>query len=380
VNDALRSAIVTGRKSYILSAMSAPLLSADAERILLIRPTALGDVARTVPALASLRRALPGARIDWLVHDAFADAVRYHPALSNVVLFPRDRFGAAWRSPAVLREFLAWIDTLRKARYTRVIDLQGLFRSGAITRLTGAKKRVGFSNAREVGWLGYNEKHPVDPAMHTVDRMLALIGAHGIPIQHDMRLYVGPDDTAWLDHYTREQNITDAQGGYFVIAPTARWRCKCWPMDRYETIARRLLETKTVGVKAVLLASPTEAPLVAPLAEKLGRENLLVSPRTSVGQMLAIISKAKFVLCNDSAPLHVAVGFDRPLVTVFGPTDPALVGPYRRPETVVQPPNIAAMGPRAYRQEKDDQSLISGVTIDAVWASVETELAHTRAV
>jgi lipopolysaccharide heptosyltransferase I len=358
--------------------MSAPLLAARPERILLIRPTALGDVARTVPALVSLRLAFPEARIDWLVQDTFADIVQYHPALTKVIPFPRRRFGSAWRNPAAMSELLDWIASLRRARYSRVIDLQGLFRSGAITRLTGAKKRIGYRNARELGWLGYNERHTVDPAMHAVDRMLALVSAHGISACHDMRLYVGQNDAAWLDIYSRERKITDEQGGYFVIAPTARWRCKCWPMERYEIIARRLLETRAVGVKAVLLASPSEAAFVAPLAAKLGLEDLLVSPRTSVGQMMAVISKAKFVLCNDSAPLHIAVGFNRPLVTIFGPTDPSLVGPYRRLETVVQPPDIGAMGPRAYRQAKDDQTLISGVSVEAVWERVEEELARAR--
>ena len=349
--------------------MSAPLPSESNERILIIRPTALGDVARTVPALVSLRNAFPAAQIDWLVHDAFIDAIRHHPALSNAIPFPRKQFGTAWRSPAAMRELLKWIGSLRKTRYTRVIDLQGLLRSGVISRLTGARKRIGYANARELGWLGYNEKHHVDASLHAVDRMLGLVAAHGVPIAHDMTLYVGKEDADWLERYREERQITDQQGGYFVIAPTARWLCKCWPLDRYEVIAKRLLDSGLAGGKAVLIASPSEAAAVAPLIASLGAR--VVAPSTSVGQMMALISRARLVLCNDSAPLHMAVGFNRPIVTIFGPTDPSLVGPYRRPTTIVQPPKIGAMGPRTYRQANNDQSLISGVSIEQVWNAVQ---------
>ena len=165
-------------------------------RVLIIRPTALGDVVRTVPALVSLRAAMPQARIDWLVHDAYADAIRHHPALDGVIEFPRRRFGRAWTSPAIARELWRWTASLRRARYDLVFDLQGLARSGWFTFVTGAARRVGFANAREGAWLGYNRRHRVDAEVHAVDRMLALLEAEGVPVQRDMRLYLGDADRA----------------------------------------------------------------------------------------------------------------------------------------------------------------------------------------
>src|SRR6185369_11864763 len=158
-----------------------------AERVLIIRPSALGDVARTVPALATLRAALPDAQIDWLVHDAFADAVRHHPMLKGVIEFPRQRFARFMRDRATTREVTAWARRLGDAKYDLVIDLQGLFRSGLMTRLTRAPRRVGFANAREIGWLGYNRRHHVDRSLHTVDRMLVLLEAEGFAPVRDMR-------------------------------------------------------------------------------------------------------------------------------------------------------------------------------------------------
>src|SRR5688572_5807040 len=104
--------------------------SAAPRRVLIVRPSALGDVARTVPALVAIRRSLPEARIDWLVQDTFADAIRHHPALTSVVEFPRDRFAKVARSPRAARDFREWSRVLRGGEYDLAIDLQGLFRSG----------------------------------------------------------------------------------------------------------------------------------------------------------------------------------------------------------------------------------------------------------
>ena len=102
----------------------------DGPRVLIIRPSALGDVARSVPVLATLRRAMPNARIDWLVHEGFADAIRHHPALDGVLPFPRKHFGALWRRPAAALDAAAWAADLRGRRYDIVFDFQGLARSG----------------------------------------------------------------------------------------------------------------------------------------------------------------------------------------------------------------------------------------------------------
>ena len=173
-------------------------------RVLIVRPTALGDVCRTVPALVTLRRAMPDARIDWLVHDDFADAVRHHPDLDDVVTFPRRQLGRILKTGRAAGRAMRWLGDLRRRRYDLAIDLQGLFRSGLITRLTSAQRRVGYANAREFAWLGYNRRHAVERTLHTVDRMLTLLEADGYTPQRDMRLYVGDEEVSAM---SREQLV-----------------------------------------------------------------------------------------------------------------------------------------------------------------------------
>lgn len=339
---------------------SRPTLPTDdrpthAPRVLIVRPSALGDVCRSVPCLVSLRRAYPQAHIDWLVNDTFVPAVSSHPDLSGVVPFHRRDFSA--------RRGLALWRRLRAGRYDAVYDLQGLLRSGLMTRMTGAPKRVGYANAREGAALCYTRKHRLSRTMHTVDRMLGLLEAEGVEPVRDMRLHIAEAERAWLDAFVAKHELAD---GYTCIAPTAQWRCKCWPVERYAEAAGE------IEGRIVILAAPHERPQVEPLVSALGGRAVL--PDTAVGQLVALISGCRALVCNDSAALHIGVAFGKPIASVFGPTDPALVGPYQRPECVVQPSGIMADDMARYRKHKDDQGLIARVTAEQVLACLRSQM------
>jgi ADP-heptose:LPS heptosyltransferase len=264
---------------------------------------------------------------------------------------------------------LRWLGDLRQRRYDLVVDLQGLFRSGFFTWMTRAPRRIGFGNAAELGWLGYNRRHVIDRRWHAVDRMAGLLEAQGYTPSRDLTLYCGESDLRW-----RHELLGDDGEPYALVAPVARWRSKTWPADRFADLIDRLLQSQLAGPRVVVLASPTEQAAIAPIVQRCAGDARVLLPRTTVGQMMALIAGARLVVCNDSGPLHVAVGFKRAITAIFGPTDPSLVGPYRRDECVVQPPGIGAMGGRAYRRNPDDQSLISQVTLDRVWEHMQQQV------
>jgi heptosyltransferase-1 len=343
-------------------------------RILIVRPSALGDVCRTVPVLASLRRAYPQARIDWVVRDTFAAAIAAHPALNEAIPFPRSRFARWWRNPAALGEMLRWFWDLRRRHYELVLDCQGLGRSGLISFLAGARRRVGYRQARELAWLGYNVRHPAHPERHTVEQMLSLLREEGIEPVHDMRLYVAPADRDWWAHRQRQLGLAGLR--YAVLAPTARWPSKRWPIQRWRQLARPLLDRG--HQRLVVVGGPDESRqvegLVDPASEAASAIIDLVG-RTTIGQTMALIAEADLVIANDSAPLHVAVGFDRPCVALFGPTDPALVGPYRRPEAVVRKYEPRPGETINYRDGKRGDELMRLIGVEDVLERVDAVLA-----
>lgn len=335
------------------------------ERILLIRPSALGDVCRTVPVLASLRRFAPSARIDWLVQDSFADAVRHHPALSGVVEFPRKRFGSLLQV-SVMREVWAWLGELRRRRYDWVIDAQGLARSGLFTRWSGAPVRIGPRPAPEFAWLAYNRQVEIDRRMHTVDRMLALLSGIGVPVLPDMRLFAPPAERQAVES---DRRLT---GPFAVIAPTSRWPGKRWPIERFAELARRLLRG---GVGAVVVVgSKSERDQCEHLLSAGAAEPRIIDlvGRTSVGGLMALIERAALVVANDSAAIHMAVGFSRPMVALYGPTDRTRVGPYRRDDAVLQ--HVLPGERLNHKDESLGRTLMERISVDEAVAAAEAAL------
>jgi len=296
----------------------------EPSRILIVRPSALGDVCRTVPILATLRRAWPDAVIDWVVQSDFAAAIACHPGLTEVVGFPRREFARWWYSPTVAAALARWVVDLGRRRYDLVIDFQGLGRSGLITWATRAPRRVGSRSARELGWLGCNVRHPVPPDLHTVERMMALLVAEGVEPIYDMRLYAAPDDLAWWAGH--REDLDGAVGPYAVLAPTSRWPSKCWPQPHWSALIGPLRERGLSRI--VLVGAPSERHQVDRITA--GDDSTIIDlvGRTDIGRTMAVIAGAALVIANDSAPLHMAVGFQRPCIGLYGPTDPDQVGPW----------------------------------------------------
>lgn len=342
-------------------------------RILLIRPSALGDVCRTVPVLASLRRAWPEARIDWLVQDTFADAVRAHPALTGVVPFARRGMGADLRAGRAggLREF---VRGLREAEYDLAIDAQGLFRSGFFAWASGAARRVGYADAREGGWFFCNERHRVPADAHAVERMLALARAAGAEPVEDMRLYAPPEDVAAVESDGR------FSGRFVVIAPTSRWAGKRWPAERFARLAGALLDGHAERV--IVVGSASERDQCGPLMDLASRDARVVDliGATSVGRLMAVVGRAALVVANDSAALHMAVGFDRPLVGLYGPTRVDRVGPWRRGGDVIQRLRAGENGGRPdHKDEALGRAMMERITVEEVAAACVQRLATETA-
>lgn len=345
--------------------MHPPTVEPSPASILLIRPSALGDVCRTVPVLASLRAAYPNARIDWLVQDAFKDAIIAHPDLTGVVPFPRKALGQdlAKLRPGSTRAFLR---TLRSTRYTLVIDAQGLFRSGMLARATRAPRRIGYANAQEFGWLGYTERHHIPSDRHAVDRMLELLARAGIPPIRNMTLHTQP---AWKDWAAGALRLdTDTTPRVAVLAPTSRWPGKRWPADRFASVANALLER---GYTRIAIVGAThERSQCAPLLELCAREPRVIDliGTTTVGQLMAIIERAALVIANDSAAIHMAVGFNRPMIALYGPTHISRVGPYLRDADVIQ--HVTPADTLDHKDEASGLALMQRITINDVLARI----------
>ena len=327
-------------------------------RILLIRPSALGDVFRSVPLAASLSRAFPETPVDWVVQEEFSDAIRAHPAVSRVIGFPRRRLQHWWRSPAAMRTAWRFFRGLR-GNYAMAIDAQGLARSGLMAFASGARRRIGFADASEGAWMGYDERISVAPEASAVDRMLGLLEGAGIDPIADCRLHV-PEDaeagwSAWRSHAI-------GTATFVAVAPTSRWTSKEWPADHWSSLVEHLLAER-LAERILLLGSASESDHLRGIAGDRA-EVLVLAGAGPLAMSMAAVRDATLLVANDSAMLHAAVGFDVPLVGLFGPTDPAISGPYgRRSDCITSPLADAAIH---YRDRGLGDRLMRAIPVETV--------------
>jgi heptosyltransferase I len=301
------------------------VLKSEPKNILLIKPSSLGDVVHALPVLNLLRRRFAGAKITWLLSRACAGLLEGHPQLDEIMLFDRKRLGQAWRSWRALGELREFARDLRGRRFDLVVDLQGLLRSGWMAWRSGAAARAGFANAREGAWLFYNLRVPIETIeQHAVDRYLHVAEALGCgrePVES--RFHVTAEDRAAV------ADMVERAERYAVVLPGANWSTKRWPAERFaELIA---LMRGRYGLKAVV-AGAADAVELAP---KLGAD-INLAGRTSLRQLVALLERASLVVANDSGPMHIAAALGRPLVAIFGPTNPVRTGPYGRMDCVVR--------------------------------------------
>ncbi len=316
---------------------------------------------------ASIKAAFPGCTLDWVVQNGFEDAVRSHPAVNEVIAFPRRELAGWWRSPRVAVRTWRFFRGLRRG-YDLAIDVQGLGRSGLMLLATRATRRVGFAQAREFGWIGANERYRIDPGANAVDRMLGLLAEAGIPPVPDLQLYVPPDSESQWEAWRVEH---DLGGLYAALAPTSRWATKAWPEQWWGPLARHLLDRGLDRV--VLLGAPNEKPTLQRIAAQGGRGVEILAGAGTVGVSMAAVRDARLVVANDSAMLHAAAGFDVPLIGLFGPTDPVISGPYGRLGDTIQA-DQAQSSDAHYRDRGLDDRLMREITLEQVLDAVDRRL------
>jgi lipopolysaccharide heptosyltransferase I len=336
----------------------ASLRNRDFCRILLIKLSAVGDVVHTFPVLNRLRRQYPAARIDWVVKPAIAELICHHPAIDNVVLYTDHvslyPLRSMWAAVGAGRRLVA---DLRSACYDLVIDLQGQIRTATLALASGAPVRIGFDRpraqvwraserqlprlarkhawqgAREGSWLAYTHRLAIPTLdMHAVDRYLRFGSMLGLTEDGvDFSFAIPEGSIARADRLLNQHFGGIRTAGLAVIAPGTIWETKHWSSEGFAQVARHLMRR---NFAVVLIGSNAERPIcrqVANLAP--GAANL--AGATSIGELAAIVRRAAICITNDSGPMHLAVALNRPVVSIFGPTDSLWIGPYQRPNSVV---------------------------------------------
>ena len=309
-------------------------------KILVIKPSSMGDVVHAFPAVRLLRRKFPKAHIAWVVNDMYADLVERCPDVDETVLFKRKR----WGRPRYWFEAVSFVRELRQQHFDIAIDFQGLLRSSLIAFFSGARRRIGFRHAREGASLLYTEK-VLEPAnvKHALDKNVILVrSSFGISAALERPQLVSDPDEAHQAHLLLA-NGNHITGPILVVAPVSRWASKTWPPDFFVTVLNHLY--RKAPDTLVWLAGTEQERTVGDYisANCQGGRPLNLMGKASFGVLIELLRQSHAILTNDSGPMHLAAALGLPVTALFGPTDPELTGPHGDGHTVFK--GFCAEGP-----------------------------------
>lgn len=297
-------------------------------KILIIKPSSLGDVIHALPVLRLLKLHFPESQIYWCIDSYLAPLLENDPDLAGLLPFTRH----GWISPA--QWFQGW-STLRKARqlhFDYVIDLQALARSGLMAWWANGEFTIGLDDRREGASAFYDVAVPrPSPHTHAVDWYLSLLGYLDVPVHWNFE---------WLPPRTRLAEEVRSQWPLgarqlVILQPGARWDNKRWPVEYFTEVVGLLLQRRP-DLHFVILGGKADRAMGLGKAIAAADHCLDLTGRVSLPEMVEWIRSASLMLTNDTGPMHVAAALGIPVVALFGPTDPRRTGPYGQIENALQ--------------------------------------------
>jgi lipopolysaccharide heptosyltransferase I len=331
----------------------------DPRRIAFVKPSALGDVVHSLPVLTALRTRFPAAHITWVINSAYEPLIRNHPDLTDTLAFDRGVFKrGAWESLCYAAGFAA---ELRRRRFDLVIDLQGLLRTGLMCLATGARRRVGFANAREGSRFAYTHKIRVPDAdrIHAVDRywrVAEFLGAGG------PKRFRVPLDPAEVGEARAE--LAGRPRPWVAVAVGAKWVTKRWPTEHFAEVLNRM--RAAFGGTAVFVGAGDDSAWSQEVIRGTGIPACTAdfTGRTSLPRLAALLSLCDAVLGNDTGPLHLAAALGVPCVAPYTCTRVTLHGPYTSMAGGVET-RVACGG--SYRKTCGNMICMPELTPDRLW-------------
>ncbi len=296
--------------------------------VLIVKPSSFGDVVHTFPALALLQRSVPAPlRLTWVVNDSLTALPALLPGVSRMIAFPRRHLFRDYAGRNFLRE-------LRSEKYDIAIDFQGLLRSGLMTWLSRAPRRIGFRQAREGAHFFYTEKYtPEASCQHAVDKNIALVrlafpdavAAAGGDVVGHPPLTVAPEADAaaraWLEQLPGD-------GPVLAVGFSSRWASKTWPREFFAAVITAVA-AQVPGLRCWLVGASSERQLGEELAAEVSACQVLnLAGATDFAELAALFGRSHAMLTNDSGPMHLAAAMGVSCIALFGATEPDKTGPW----------------------------------------------------
>jgi lipopolysaccharide heptosyltransferase I len=293
-------------------------------KILIIKPSSLGDVVHSLPFLNALRDSFSKAEIHWIIAKGLEGLLEGHPMINKLWIINKDDWKRVKGAGTTIKELRSLFKSLKAEKYDIVIDLQGLLRSGILAKATGAAVRIGFKEGREGSRIFYTNTVKGGKDVHAVDRYLEIAKFLGCNIS-DIRFPFPLSFNSSLStlHFQLPNE-------YAVIVPGARWETKRWHPERFGQLSSMM------QVKSIVVGGESDADIAGIVVRNSDGNAISVAGKTTLKELIEIIRNARFVVSNDSGPMHIAAALGVPVFAIFGPTNPVRTGPYGRSHVIIR--------------------------------------------
>lgn len=306
------------------------------KNILIINPHGIGDVLFTTPVISNLKRAHPQARITYIANRRAADVLKGNPKVDEILYYERDEFIAVYKKNvfAFWAKWLGFVNDIRTRQFDAVFDFSLNPAFGFVCRLCRIPLRVGYNYKKRGRFLTHSLPLKGFEGRHVAEYYLDLLGLAGISAQERaMEFPIGVDADMEAKAWIASQGIPTGKPLIAVIpGGGASWGTqaarKRWPAGKYAEFVDKMIAQYPVVV--ILLGDRKDAPLCQDIARQVHHPIYSAAGQTSLVQMAALIKQCRLAVVNDGGPLHVAVAAGTPTVSVFGPVDSAVYGPYPR--------------------------------------------------
>jgi ADP-heptose:LPS heptosyltransferase len=299
----------------------------QAPAVLVVLMGSLGDIARALPLVSILKQHRPEARLSWLVDWRWRDLIAAHPGVDRIITFPRERMPGAFSRLA---------SDLRGSRPDVVLDLQRILKSGICSRVSGAPRRIGFhrGNTKEFNYF-FNTEHIARRSPRLPKWRHYLAFAEHLELSVPDSLDFGLRQLADPDLLPDELRGIGTAFVTFVMGSS--WPSKQWTEAGYRELIG-IVERETPH-RVALVGDPSQRAFAERVARLAASPRLVnLAGRTSLVELGATLAAARAAVGPDSGPGHLAAALGTPHVTLFGPTDPDRVAPYRCEHLTVRSP------------------------------------------
>jgi len=278
----------------------------------------MGDIIHTLPALTDASKAIPAIEFDWVAEEGFAEIPLWHPAVKRVIPIALRRWRKNFWQTLRQGEIKRFYEELRAKPYDLIIDAQASIKSALISRLVHGK-RCGMDkhSVRELfAHIAYQRTYSVERKQHAIKRLRLLFA------QILNYTFIDNNPESAITKNKLLPAPVSLPSSYIVFVHNSSWPTKCWPEAYWSQL---LQQTTAMGV-TVLLPWGNEAEKAR--AERLASNHPLIKvlPKLKLAEVATILLHAKAAVCSDTGLSHLAAALNVPAITLYGPTNPELIG------------------------------------------------------